>query len=49
MIQAIQCMNYFESAAEKIYQEINGEMYQGYTKEQSLQILYIYSKGMPWA
>jgi hypothetical protein len=45
MIQAIQCMNYFESAAEKIYQDISGGMYQGFTKEQSLQILYNTYKG----
>ena len=29
MLQAIQCMNYFESAAEKVYHEISGGMYQG--------------------
>ena len=40
MLQAIQCMNYFESAAEKVYHEISGGMYQGFTKEQSLQIFY---------
>jgi len=45
MIQSIQCMNYFESAAEKVYQEISGGMYQGFTKEQSLQILYNTYKG----
>ena len=45
MLQAIQCMNYFESAAEKVYHEISGGMYQGFTKEQSLQILYNTYKG----
>ena len=45
MLQAIQCMNYFESAAEKVYHEISGGMYQGFTKEQSLQILYNNYKG----
>ena len=45
MLQAIQCMNYFESAAEKVYHEISGGMYQGLTKEQSLQILYNTYKG----
>ena len=40
MLQSVQCMLYFESAAEKVYQEISGGMYQGYTKEQSLKILY---------
>lgn len=40
MIQSVQCMLYFESAADKVYQEISGGMYQGYTKEQSLKILY---------
>jgi hypothetical protein len=38
-------MNYFESAAEKVYHEISGGMYQGFTKEQSLQILYNTYKG----
>ena len=45
MLQAIQCMNYFESAAEKVYHEISRGMYQGFTKEQSLQILYNTYKG----
>ena len=40
MLQSVQCMLYFESAAEKVYQEISGGMFQGYTKEQSLKILY---------
>ena len=40
MIHSVQCMLYFESAAEKVYQEISGGMYQGYTKEQSLKIIY---------
>ena len=40
MLQSVQCMLYFESAAEKVYHEISGGMYQGYTKEQSLKILY---------
>ena len=40
MIHSVQCMLYFESAAEKVYQEICGGMYQGYTKEQSLKIIY---------
>ena len=40
MVQSVQCMLYFESAAEKVYQEISGGMYQGFTKEQSLKILH---------
>ena len=40
MLHSLQCMLYFESAAEKVYQEISGGMYQGYTKEQGLKILY---------
>ena len=40
MLHSVQCMLYFESAAEKVYQEISGGMYQGYTKEQGLKILY---------
>ncbi len=40
MVHSVQCMLYFESAAEKVYQEISGGMYQGFTKEQSLKILY---------
>ena len=45
MLQSVQCMLYFENAAEKVYHEINGGMYQGFTKEQSLQILYNTYKG----
>ena len=40
MLQSVLCMLYFENAAEKVYQEISGGMFQGYTKEQSLKILY---------
>ena len=45
MLQSVQCMLYFENAAEKVYHKINGGMYQGFTKEQSLQILYNTYKG----